>query len=337
MKKRNIPRILLLLLPLCLTHCTKEDYRNCPGGMYILFAPQNSKHILSDQGQRVSLYFYDTETDSLVERFHYLREELQIVDQAGVSYLAAFVPQLADGTYRMLAMVNGGFPGTKQFDDQYTESEQYERFSTVHTRLLDEMLDYKPIPFFSGEKTLSVAVNTASVVPTHLLTLAKHTNNIHLHIVYDEYEPWPSTNIEAYIDGANRRFDYAAYACDSTQRLVSRPWERRINPPGHYLPDHPAGFSLTTMRLWRGGDITLHIDETGGTRADDDLFKHHIDLNLAEILSQVKHNDGNHPYDTDAELEFNDEYNIGITLGRNFTLLGVRINNWDVVTGEVDI
>lgn len=311
MNKRKIFRFLLLLLLPLAAACTKEDYRNCPAGLYITFEANNPKHVYPEKVQRVYLFFYDGKGD-LAAEFRYERDDLRATDRA------AFVPQLPTGTYRVVAVVNGGV---------FTRTQDIEKYSTLHTMLVEEELNYKPVDFFTAEKEITVAVNTTSVIPTEKMMLAKHNNDIHLNIVYDGYVLPAGSDLDAFVCGNNRRFEYVSYACPTSSFVRYLAWSRRTNI-ANSLPD---GFSFTTMRLWHGGDICLHLEEVP-TRSGRSIV-----LNIADELAKVRDDKGNPLYDTDDKLEYHDEYEITVRLGKDFVVLSITIDKWDTIGGGVEV
>ena len=344
MKRNNILFALALTGALA-AGCVKEDYSICPEGLWVAFDAQNSKHVYADHVRKLSLYFYDPATDSLVADFHYDRAELRAEDRA------AFIAKPPVGDFRVLAIVNDGI---------YTITAGTEKYSTVHTTLDGYAMDAEPVALFSAETRVSVPQYQAAV-PTVNMSLAKHTNNIHLHLVYDRseedgYTPTEGTDLAAWIEADNHRFDYKQYFSPAGGYLVSRPWYRADNGGEHALPAHPATLSMSTMRLWHGGDITLHIAEQtpGGatTRAGEPGLRTasvDIDDYLRQVIREEREKDvpGDYPYDTDSELEYHDQYHIYIVIkGYGIEAVNpdptdptsyyiVRTRNWDYVPGTI--
>lgn len=326
MKKRNLLLCLLLLLPMWIG-CTEEDYRNCPAGLWIAFEPINPKHDYPGQVQGVSLYFYDPETGALAEEFRYTREQLRPSDRA------AFVTQIPTGTYRVVAVVNSGI---------YTQTKDAENYSTLHSLLDAEEMNYKPADFYSAEKTITVRVNTSTVVPTEVMDLTKHNNNVHLNLVYDGYEAPEDTTLDAWIEGNNAHYAYATRTASSSHFARYTPWDTQTD----IETGMPTRFSFTTMRLWRGSDVTLVLQETSTSpvRATGERYEYNLTDDILSKILDEEDPTNDYRYDTDEELEFHDEYEIYIKLlgesvgdPTNQVQIAVGLNRWDSLGGGVEL
>ncbi len=302
MRTRNIFPALLLALPL-LTGCLKEDYSYCPPGLYVTFEAINPKHAYPELVDNVSLYLYDPASGALVVRFDYTRDDLREGD------MAAFVPYTVPGTYRLLAVVN---------DNLYTTSTGQQNYATFRSTVNGEVLMYDAEPFFSAVREITIADGVQTEVPEELMRLAKHNNNIYLHIEYLDYVPMAGTNLTARIEASNRAFDHAPYT--SVQKLTSNHWLRTNNfdiDEAHWLPYHPAEFRFTTMRMWHGSDMTLIIREEPDQGAEvDESELRQITYDIDETLAKVRNPENQEAiYGTDEALEFHDEYHIHVQLG----------------------
>jgi hypothetical protein len=313
MKMRNIILTLLLLLPI-LTGCTKEDYRNCPAGLYIAFETINPKQSYPDEVQNLSLYFFDPQTGDLAEEFHYLREELRETDRA------ALVPQIPAATYRVVAVINDGI------DTQTTGAENY---ATLKTMLNEQTVDYKPVNFFTGEKEITVNVNTTKSIPVETMPVIKHNKNIHLNIVYDGYVAQPDVTFTSWIEGSDACYEYATQQNTSLARFT--PWEVQLNDDGM-----PSRFSLSTMRFVRESDLTLHLQETANTRTVSAHYIFNLTDELAGIIDE-SNPDNEYLYDTDEEIEFEDEFEITIKIGKDNIAIAVGVDRWDTIGGGVEL
>ena len=309
MKKANI-FFWLLLLSLSVISCISEDYDNCPKGYYIRFYPQNQKHDLKQMINTVDLYLYG-EDGSLHKEIHRTKEELRPADGA------VFIPLLPAGEYKVLALIN--------HDPSCYEISSYQKFEEVHTSLPEELIKTPPADLFVGIKPLEFKQNEkyAMTVP---MKIAKQTNHINLKIVFQDYEQPADAILNSHIYGSNGKFEYSTYSCSNIYR-------KYIGHKKDSSQDTNAAFQLTTMRLWAGADINLVVEEEypslGETRS--------VKINLVEELMKVKDEKGELLYDTDEKLEFNDEYDITMTLDGNFVLLELTIDNWTANGGGVEV
>jgi hypothetical protein len=311
MKKGNFILALLLVFPL-LTGCIKDDFKDC---LYITFDAINPKHIYTDEVQRVSIYFYGLEDNELVREYHFERNQLRRRDQA------AIIPDAPVGTYRVLAIVNDGI---------YTVTGDYENYVESYTEVILDELSYNAESLFSAAKEITVEADPENVQVENM-HLVKHNNNIIVHLEYaeeDPYLPLEGTNLSLWIDGSNHRHhyreQYQLYTYNGDTKLTSNPWERIDNrdnqTEAHRLPDHPARFSLTTMRLWHGSDVTLHLREIfqPSTRVEPGQLRD-VDIDVDEYLKMIIIDEITKElkYGSDLDLEYHDEYHITIRLDNN--------------------
>ena len=334
MKKRNIILSLLLVLPL-LTGCLRDDYGDC---LYVTFDSLNPKHAYADEVEHVSLYFYD-ENGDLVRDYHYDKSQLRQSD------MAAIVPGLPAGNYKMVAIVNDGI---------HTTTEGYEHYSTLHTRLDGGTLESELTSIFIAEKDFSA--NADPQIQTEKMTLRKLSNNVHVHLLYDQevgpgeefapYVPTEGTNLTAWVEGTNGYYHHELVG--GSTKLVANPWYRADNGDPHYLPDHPSQFSITTMDMRHDGKLTLYLSErlTGGRSEDVELRQ--ISLDIADYLRRTQEELGT-VYATDEEfqqyLDFEDEFHIYIRLGNVVEIvtgpeghyLRIEVRGWDLVSGKINV
>jgi len=316
MNKKNILPTLLLPL-LLLAGCTKEDYRNCPAGLYVTFAPENPKHDYAALVQRMDLYFYGQD-GNLAAKHHYDRQDLRAYDRA------AYVPQLLSGTYRVVAVMNCGID-TETFDT--------EKYSTLRSRLKSETVSHRPVAFFSGEKTITVGL-PGTEIPTETIDIYKHTNDVRLKIVYDGYVAPAGKTLEAFIRGKNGMFRYDIGRSPGEKLATYYPWETKSDTPGSL----PVEFDMTTMFIWHttsetACDLNVYLQETSASRATG----RSVVLNLTEELKKVRDAEGYFLYDTDAKLRYHDEYEITVTLGKDFVVLEITIDNWNTIGGGIEV
>ena len=310
MNKKHILSFLLLLL-LLPAGCTKEDNRNCPAGLYVCFEPNNPKHNYQELVTQVDLYFYGADGE-LKADFHYSRNDLRTHDRA------AFVPRMPAGEYKLVAVVNSG----KDY-----ETYGIENYETLYTKVKQDIVSDKLTDFFTSEKQITVG-RPASLVQTETLKLAKHNNNIRLKILYDNYTAPPNTVLDAFVEESCGHIYYSTYSGPPTRDVRYLPWNELSGSDGL-----PLQFDISTFRLWIGSDAALCLREADAVSGID--AGRFYTLNITDALVTVKNAAGEFLYDTDEKLEYNDEYEITITIGKDFVILSVTIDNWDIISGGV--
>ena len=318
--------------------CVKEDYSDCPPGVYVTLEAANPGHDYAEIVQNLSLYLYNIESGALICRRDYTREELREGDRA------ALLPYSAPGTYRLLAVVNDGL---------YTTTYGHDRFSTIYSTVNEEALGHDAEAFFSAERTITIgaapATRAAVEIEEHRMTLAKHNNNICLHLEYADYVPTGGTNLTAWIDSPGRAFHYQPYNAGAGGMLRSDFWARVDNYDSdatHPYPRHPAEMSFSTMRMWHGSRMTLCIEEYAGQGAEVEDELRRLTIDVTEVLREyIEPETGEKIYDTDEELEFHDEYHITVRLSEfeNSVIVGdgfglvVQVRKWDYIKGNIDL
>lgn len=304
----KLPVVFLLALSSAATGCIKEDYSNCPTGVYVTFDTSNPKHDYAARVQSVDLYFYDSEGD-LTRHYYYEKEQLRRSDRA------AYVGGLPAGEYRLLAIVNGGFE---------TQTENVQKFSTIRSRIAGETVKNNLTDFFTAEKQVTVRSGAARN-RAERMTLDKHNNNIRLNVLYDGYAASPETMLEAFITENNGVYEFRSGKCVRPCPVRYLPW--RINFSGGL----PSSFDIPTMHIWHDSeqkgecDVTVVLQESvSGAAAGRSIL-----LNLTRELMKVRDaKTGELLYDTDEKLLFNDEYEITMTIGADFALTALTINDW---------
>ena len=307
-KKMNRKYILLILLPLVAlcAGCTEEDYRNCPAGQYISFEPKNPKHNYRELVRTVDLLYYDA-SGTLAAEYNYTREQLRSGDYA------AFVPAMEAGEYTLVAAVN--------LSDRFEVNEK-QTLDRIYTVLKGETVSDVPHDFFTAVDRITVTGGWT--MQEHTMMLIKHSNTIYLTVAFDGYTLPAGASLDAYIFGYNGMFRYADM------------YPAGMNTYGrNYTPQTRDGdrFTIGTMRLWTEADIELAVTQSDGTRA----VTRTVALDLIEELMKVKDQAGNYLYDTTGKMEYQDEYEIVLTLGPDFVVLGLTINNWSVIGGGVEV
>ncbi|MCL2098153.1 MAG: FimB/Mfa2 family fimbrial subunit [Bacteroidales bacterium] len=313
MNRRKI--LLLLLLPLLLpVGCIKEDYRNCPTGLYVTFEPKNPKHDYSELVVEVNLYFYDSD-GNLKADFHYFRDELRPHDRA------AFVPSIPIGDYSLVAVVNG---------HQDYETYGIENYATLCTKVRQDTVSNKLTDFFTSEKQISIGSRQGGGIQTEKMMLAKHNNEIRLKILYDGYIAPVNTVLEAYAEESSGLFFYSTYSSLATRHVRYQPWDILLGNQGL-----PLQFDISVFRLWIGSDANICLRETEVlTGIGTERF---YTLNITDALITVKNSANEYLYNTNEKLEYTDEYEITMTLGKDFVILSLSINNWYIIGGGVEV
>jgi len=309
MNKKNILSIFLPLL--LLMGCTHEDYRNCPAGYYISFVTDNPKHNYPELVATVGLYFYDQNGD-LQADFHYTRNDLRAHDRA------AFVPLMPAGNYRLVAVAKS--------DVTCYETSGSAKYETLETKLKHEVFDYKKSDLFSAEK--NITINPPShILQTETMTLVKHNSNIRMNLLYDGYVAPNDMTLDAMIEKSSGQFNYSLYSNRVAQDVRFLPWARRNGNNGL-----PTQFDISCFRLFYDCDATITIYETSDTKSFPGRA---YTLDIVKELAKVRNGMGEFLYNTDKKLEYHDEYEITMTLGRDFVVLAIVIDKWSIVGGGV--
>jgi hypothetical protein len=312
MNTRKILSFLLLSL-LLVAGCTKEDYRNCPAGLYVSFEPVNPKHNYPELVTKVVLYFYSPE-GKLQASFNYSRDELRAYDRA------AFVPQIPTGDYRLVAVING---------EKDYETYGVDRYEDLYTQLKQETVNEKLTDLFTSEKLITVG-RSGRNIQTENKSLVKHNSNIRLKILYDGYAAPAGITLKAFAEESSGIFHYSTYSGPATRYVRYLPWAELSGSNGL-----PRQFDISVFRLWIGGDASICLQEIDATTQITTGRSYRF--NIAEELIKVKNALGEYLYDTNEKLEYNDEYEITITLGEDFVVLSLTIDNWHLIGGGVGV
>jgi hypothetical protein len=311
MKKKNILSFLLLLL--LAAGCTDEDYRNCPAGLYISFEPVNSKHNYPALVATVNLFFYDQQ-GNLKADFHYTRNQLHGYERA------AFVPAIPDGDYRVVAVIKSG--------ERHYETLRGESYETLHTKLKSATVTDKLTDLFSSEKNITIN-RLSPVIQYETMDIVKHNNNIRLQVDYDGYMAPNGVTLDACIEENNGEFHYQSYSSRMLHNVCYLPWDGQLG--SNNLPER---FELSSFRLFLGGSTSIRLFETNGSSS---FTGRSFSMNVVNELIKVRNLHGERLYDTNLKLEYNDEYVMTITIGKDFVVLSVTIDNWDTIGGGTDL
>lgn len=313
MRKTNI-FLWLLLLPLILGSCISEDLSNCPTGRYIRFQPKNKKHNLREMENTLDLLLYGKD-NKLVERFHYTKEDFRPSDGA------VFLPALDEGTYTTLALFN--------HDPSFYNVSDDDSYDVVYSELIENELTTSQTDLFVGIKPI-IFEKSEEYISTVTMELGKQTNNVNLKVVFQDYIPPTDAKLSSHISGDNGKFHYFDYTCSLGYNITYHPLNNKESASGI-----ETNFEFKTMGLCTDSDIKLIVEEEYPlTRSS---MKRSVSINLVEELKKVKDEQGEFLYDTNEKLEYNDEYDVTLTLGPNFVVLGLTIDDWAIIGGGVEV
>lgn len=312
LKNKLTTLFLFTSLLILLGSCINEDLNECATGQYICFEFRNPKHKLPEVVKTVDLYFYNPE-GKLVGNYHYEQNQLREDDYA------AYVPDMPSGEYNVIAIAN---------NIECYQTFGTEEYSQITTSLQDEIVTKRPIDLFSAEKKITIK-RISSLVPTEIMYLSKHNNNIRVNVRFDKYTPSTGNTIDTYIAGSNGMFNYSTYSCDKSgyRKYIA------YNTAGTILQQIPSQYDFTTMRLWTESDMTLYIEENPETRNSGKI----IELDIEKELAKVSNENGELLYDTDEKLEYHDDYEITVTIGPTFLVVGLQINGWTIIGGDIEV
>jgi hypothetical protein len=204
-----------------------------------------------------------------------------------------------------------------------------DRYEDLSTQLKQGTVNEKLTDLFTSEKLFTVG-RSGGNIQTETMSLVKHNNDIRLKILYDGYVAPAGMTLEAFAEESGGIFHYSTYSSPATRYVRYLPWAELSGSNGL-----PRQFDISVFRLWIGSDAILTLRETDiltGT-----VTGRSYALNITEVLTQVKNEAGAFLYDTDEKLEYNDEYEITITLGTDFVVLSVSVDNWHIVGGGVGV
>lgn len=315
----NITKIALSLLlpPLICAGCIKENNGECPSGLYVTFETRNPKHNYVEAAGNVDLYFY-TPDGTLEAQYNYAKDDLRAFDGA------AFVPDPPQGEFLLMAIVNNGADVNSVDTDDYATIRSEFKSSLIEKRLTD---------YFSAEKRITVDRRDNA---TEMMVLDKYNNDIRLNVEYDGYVPPAGTGLEAYITCNNGVYQFNTRKCLDPCLVRYQPWAAVIDS-GTGIPKQ---FTISTMHIWQAGsdkgkcDVTIFLHETGLPMDTGRT----VAVNLTDELLKIRDpQTGELLYDTDAKLLFEDEYELSITLGSEFKILALTINDWAIIEGGVDL
>lgn len=295
------------LLLLIMFGCSriKDDLDDCPVILHLYFESVMRKYQYEDVTDRLDLYMYDN-SGKLMKKYSYTREELEAMDFSHVS-------EMKKGQYMFVASVNQA--------DCYDVSGEHDMNAlniSLNTVYGNEVHDRQK-DLYHGNKIVPIPDYRKGTIHVYdTIALYKNTNHINVDVVYNGPLE-PGQVVSAYIDGNNGSFGYSNVCHDESERLY-RPHGRDEQLPSWL-------FRLTTMQLWIGSDLTLHV-EKGEPEGEKTQIKQ-FGL-VSEIL---KHPD----YNTDDDLDQQDIYDIKLVIDANGVILNLIINDWYVIRQGEDI
>lgn len=316
---RNKIALFLLLPPLICTGCIGENNDDCPLGLYVTFETRNPKHSYVEAVRNVDLYFYDAD-GNLAASYDYTKDELRPSDGA------AYVADPPRGEYLLLAVVNDGAD---------VGSVDVEKYSTIRSEFKNREIRTQLKDFFSAER--QVTVSGGRRASSELMVLDKYNNDVRLHVEYDEEYTLPTgATLESYITCNNGVYEFRTRKCLNPCPVRYEAWRIATNVETRL----PSQFTISTMHIWQQSsdkgecDVTVFLHESGlpmdGGRT--------VSVNLTQELLKIKDPiTGESLYDTDEKLLFEDEYDVTVTIGKEFNILALTINNWSIISGDVEI
>lgn len=308
MNKSTYILILVLLLLQVMQACIQDDLSNCNKERFIWFKSINTKYDYAKIVQQVNLYIYNEELQ-LAGELAYSKEDLMQTDSK------VSIPVQYTGKYMFVALVNQSDPYLVYDTQELTTWK-----TSLQTYKGNEISFKLPDLYHSRKEIVSGPENP---LPGDTMYLTKNINHIYLTVECSTSSVLES--LEPYIYGSNSLFNYE-------NRLLG---DRMItyHPHDTKVMTNQRKYSLTTMLLRIGGDLSLYFKEQNpdGSVANRKLF------NITEELAKVKDSNGNRLYFSDARLAFEDEYNFTIVLDASSQIIDLKINDWYVVKDYVEI
>lgn len=308
MNKSTYILILVLLLLSVMQGCIKDDLGNCYKERFIWFKSINTKYDYAKIVQQVNLYIYD-EKEQLTGELIYTQKDLI---QTGSK---VYIPVQYTEKYRVVALVN--------LLDHYVvyDTDELMTWRTSLETGKGNEISFKLPDLYHSRK--NITFGPENPLPGDTMYLTKNIN--HIYLTVECSTPGVLESIQPYMYGSNSLFN-----CEN--RLLG---DRMItyHPHDAKVMTNQRKYSLTTMLLRIGGDLSLYFKEQNpdGSVANRKLF------NITEELAKVRDSNGNRLYFSDARLAFEDEYNFTIVLDASSQIIDLKINDWYVVKDYVEI
>lgn len=301
MKKKTFFFLLIVSL-VSLTGCFSDDLSNCPVDLHLYFESVMPKYTYEGVTNRLDLYLYNG-MDVLADKYTYSKAELEAIDYRPV------LPLGACDRYTLIALVNA--------ESEYAVTGT-EELHTFHVSLLASaggVVRNKQANLFFARKevfTKDVTSDTKCIYET--LALYKNTNHLFVDITFESPVGLQLGELNTYLEGNNGSFNHQN-KCHPVSNRVYLPHETNVAPGNANIQ-----YSLTTMQLWIGSDLTLLVEEEQ---------KELLRLRVMDYLSKV--------YDTDEKLDKEDMFYLNLVLKNDFTIVELKINGWYVIRSGVEV
>ncbi|MCD8172049.1 MAG: FimB/Mfa2 family fimbrial subunit [Alistipes sp.] len=325
--KNFLHPILIAVSAITAVSCSiKEDIESCfpppkpaPDSIYVYLAFEcieiydTDREIVFDKiVDELELLFYNRD-GKLAYDLHYTAVQLEEYDWRVRLHDNLVKP----GDYTLLALVN-------YRNDHYTMTGKESLVSLLAGLEYDKSttgnngspeIDFPLTDTYYGRHNLELRYT--SLFNEHKVMLSKNTNLFNVTVFFREESDYNSVlSVVSRITGNNTLYDWENHAVDAPE-VNYLPYSGERKEPEFSFTD-----SLKTMRVWHRSDLELKIDIT----TDQEV------INLTESVPEWLA--GIEKYDTDEKLEHYDEFDIRITLGESYVIVGVEVNGWYVVKDE---
>ncbi|MDE5888337.1 MAG: FimB/Mfa2 family fimbrial subunit [Muribaculaceae bacterium] len=176
------------------------------------------------------------------------------------------------------------------------------------------------------------AVDTGEVNTT--LDLTKNTNRFRVELMYEDGSKISASNFNCYITADNAVTDHSNAVVAQGEDITYRPYQTGAGQTDEDADGHKAWMAwadITTGRLTEDSAIGLHVDRA----AYPDVF---IDIPLIEYLEHVRQKElGN--MSLQEYLDRQDHWTLTFTIQPDidqFTIVSLKINNWNMVLNDYD-
>jgi hypothetical protein len=270
------------------------------------------KYKIEDVTQEVLLYLYNN-NGGLVDTFRFSAAYLK------ANNFIALLPIEDVGQYTIVALLN---PSTQYYDvtgdgalTTFRTELKADRADTIARRQSDLFYAYKEIAHVQSTK-----------IEYDTIRLFKSTVHFNVFVELDDYQLPAENTLSTAIDGNNGIFDYLN--AKSVRRLYL-PYTNPVITTRAIKEEYHYQFETMDFRTTDVLNLLVHEDGPNTDRTET--------INIIEALGNITLDDGSHPYDTNAELAQEDEYELRVVLDAGFKILELRINDWYTIKGGLEL
>jgi hypothetical protein len=270
------------------------------------------KYKIEDVAQEVLLYLYNN-NGGLVDTFRFSAAYLK------ANNFIALLPIEDVGQYTVVALLN---PSTQYYDvtgdgalTTFRTELKADRADTVARRQSDLFYAYKEITHVQS-----------TTIEYDTIRLFKSTVHFNVFVELEDYQLPAENTLSTAIDGNNGIFDYLN--AKSVRRLYL-PYTNPVVTTRAIKEEYHYQFETMDFRTTDVLNLLVHEDGPNTDRTET--------INIIEALGNITLDDDSHPYDTNAKLAQEDEYDLRVVLDAGFKILELRINDWYTIKGGLEL